>query len=176
MDVFNLLLQVLDDGRITDSQGRTVDFKNTILILTSNLGADALLEGIQPDGTISEAAKQQTDALLHQRFRPEFLNRLDEIILYKPLTKNEIGGIVDLLIANLQKRLAEQQIKVTLTDAAKDAVIEQGYDPNFGARPLKRLIQRKIETLLAKKLLSAPLPQGSTVTVDYRDGAFTCST
>ena len=175
-DVFNLLLQVLDDGRITDSQGRTVDFKNTILILTSNLGADALLEGIQPDGTISEAAKQQTDALLHQRFRPEFLNRLDEIILYKPLTKREIGGIVDLLIANLQKRLAEQQIKVTLTDAAKDAVIEQGYDPNFGARPLKRLIQRKVETLLAKKLLSAPLPQGSTVTVDYRDGAFTCDT
>ena len=175
-DVFNLLLQVLDDGRITDSQGRTVDFKNTILILTSNLGADALLEGIQPDGTISEAAKKQTDALLHQRFRPEFLNRLDEIILYKPLTKNEIGGIVDLLIANLQKRLAEQQIKVTLTAAAKDAVIEQGYDPNFGARPLKRLIQRKIETLLAKKLLSSPLPQGSTVTVDYRDGAFTCNT
>ncbi len=175
-DVFNLLLQVLDDGRITDSQGRTVDFKNTILILTSNLGADALLEGIQPDGTISEAAKKQTDALLHQRFRPEFLNRLDEIILYKPLTKKEIGGIVDLLIANLQKRLAEQQIKVTLTDAAKDAVIEQGYDPNFGARPLKRLLQRKVETLLAKKLLSAPLPQGSTVTVDYRDGAFICDT
>ena len=173
-DVFNLLLQVLDDGRITDSQGRTVDFKNTILILTSNLGADALLEGIQPDGTISEAAKKQTDALLHQRFRPEFLNRLDEIILYKPLTKQEIGGIVDLLIANLQKRLAEQQLHVRLTDAAKNAVIEQGYDPNFGARPLKRLIQRKIETLLAKKLLAEPLPQGSTVTVDYQDGAFRC--
>ncbi|MCR4760719.1 MAG: ATP-dependent chaperone ClpB [Oscillospiraceae bacterium] len=173
-DVFNLLLQVLDDGRITDSQGRTVDFKNTILILTSNLGADALLEGIQSDGTISEEAKRKTDALLHQRFRPEFLNRLDEIILYKPLTKQEIGRIVDLLIANLQKRLAEQQIQVMLTDAAKDAVIEQGYDPNFGARPLKRLIQRKVETLLAKKLLSSPLPQGSTVTVDYRDGAFVC--
>ena len=173
-DVFNLLLQVLDDGRITDSQGRTVDFKNTILILTSNLGADALLEGIQPDGTISEAAKKQTDALLHQRFRPEFLNRLDEIILYKPLTKQEIGGIVDLLIANLQKRLAEQQLHVRLTDAAKNAVIEQGYDPNFGARPLKRLIQRKIETLLAKKLLAEPLPQGSTVTVDYQDGEFRC--
>jgi ATP-dependent Clp protease ATP-binding subunit ClpB len=173
-DVFNLLLQVLDDGRITDSQGRTVDFKNTILIMTSNIGADALLEGIQPDGTISDAAKKQTDALLHQRFRPEFLNRLDEIILYKPLTKQEIGGIVDLLIANLQKRLAEQQIRVELTPAAKDAVIEQGYDPNFGARPLKRLIQRKIETLLAKKLLAEPLPQGSTVTVDYSGGAFTC--
>ena len=173
-DVFNLLLQVLDDGRITDSQGRTVDFKNTILILTSNLGADALLEGIQPDGTISEQAKKQTDALLHQRFRPEFLNRLDEIILYKPLTKQEIGGIVDLLIVNLQKRLAAQQIHVKLTDAAKDAVIEQGYDPNFGARPLKRLMQRKIETLLAKKLLAEPLPQGSTVTVDFRNGAFIC--
>ena len=173
-DVFNILLQILDDGRITDSQGRTVDFKNTILILTSNLGADALLEGIQPDGTISEAAKKQTDALLHQRFRPEFLNRLDEIILYKPLTKQEIGGIVDLLIANLQKRLAEQQLHVRLTDAAKNAVIEQGYDPNFGARPLKRLIQRKIETLLAKKLLAEPLPQGSTVTVDYQDGEFRC--
>lgn len=173
-DVFNLLLQVLDDGRITDSQGRTVDFKNTILILTSNLGADALLEGIQPDGTISEQAKKQTDALLHQRFRPEFLNRLDEIILYKPLTKQEIGGIVDLLIVNLQKRLAAQQIHVKLTDAAKDAVIEQGYDPNFGARPLKRLMQRKIETLLAKKLLAEPLTQGSTVTVDFRNGAFIC--
>ena len=173
-DVFNLLLQVLDDGRITDSQGRTVDFKNTILILTSNLGADALLEGIQPDGTVSEQAKKQTDALLHQRFRPEFLNRLDEIILYKPLTKQEIGGIVDLLIVNLQKRLAAQQIHVKLTDAAKDAVIEQGYDPNFGARPLKRLMQRKIETLLAKKLLAEPLTQGSTVTVDFRNGAFIC--
>ena len=173
-DVFNLLLQVLDDGRITDSQGRTVDFKNTILIMTSNIGADALLEGIQPDGTISETAKKQTDALLHQRFRPEFLNRLDEIILYKPLTKQEIGGIVDLLIANLQKRLAEQQIRVELTAAAKHAVIEQGYDPNFGARPLKRLIQRKVETLLAKKLLAEPVAQGSTVTVDYRDGTFIC--
>lgn len=174
-DVFNLLLQVLDDGRITDSQGRTVDFKNTILILTSNLGADALLEGIQPDGTISEKAKKQTDALLHQRFRPEFLNRLDEIILYKPLTKQEIGGIVDLLIVNLQKRLAAQQINVKLTDAAKDAVIEQGYDPNFGARPLKRLMQRKIETLLAKKLLAEPMKQGSTMTVDFRNGAFICA-
>ena len=173
-DVFNLLLQVLDDGRITDSQGRTVDFKNTILILTSNLGADALLAGIQPDGTISEAAKQKTDALLRQRFRPEFLNRLDEIILYKPLTKQEIGGIVDLLIVNLQKRLAAQQIQVELTDAAKNAVIEQGYDPNFGARPLKRLMQRKIETLLARKLLAAPIAQGSTVQIDFRNGAFTC--
>ena len=154
----------------------STEFFAAVQMLSKEKGVpeDALLEGIQPDGTISEAAKKQTDALLHQRFRPEFLNRLDEIILYKPLTKQEIGGIVDLLIAGLQKRLAEQQITVRLTDAAKDAVIEQGYDPNFGARPLKRLIQRKIETLLAKKLLSSPLPQGSTVTVDFRDGAFVC--
>ncbi|MBQ8922104.1 MAG: ATP-dependent chaperone ClpB [Oscillospiraceae bacterium] len=174
-EVFNLLLQVLDDGRITDSQGRTVDFKNTILILTSNLGADALLEGIQPDGTISDAAKAETDRLLHQRFRPEFLNRLDEIICYKPLTKTEIRSIVDLLIANLQKRVADQQLTITLTDAAKDAVVEQGYDPNFGARPLKRLIQRKIETSLAKLLLEKPVQPDSTVTVDYQDNRFTCS-
>ena len=174
-DVFNLLLQVLDDGRITDSQGRTVDFKNTILILTSNLGADALLEGIQPDGTISDSAKAETDRLLHQRFRPEFLNRLDEIICYKPLTKNEIKKIVDLLIANLQKRLSDQQLSITLTDAAKDAIVEQGYDPNFGARPLKRLIQRKIETALAKMLLANPVAPGSTVTVDYQNNEFTCN-
>ncbi len=174
-DVFNLLLQVLDDGRITDSQGRTVDFKNTILILTSNLGADALLDGIQSDGTISEDAKKSVDTLLHRQFRPEFLNRLDEIVLYKPLTKPEITRIVDLLIANLQKRLAEQQVTVKLTDAAKDAIVEQGYDPSFGARPLKRLIQRKIETALAKTLLAQALPQGSSVTVDYESGSFTCS-
>ncbi len=173
-DVFNLLLQVLDDGRITDSQGRTVDFKNTILILTSNLGADYLLDGIQPDGTISEEAQNQTQTLLRQRFRPEFLNRLDEIICYKPLTKTEIGKIVDLLIGNLQKRLAEQQIKITLTDRAKEAVIEQGYDPSFGARPLKRLIQRKIETMLAKMLLTSPLPVGTTLSVDYQNDAFCC--
>ena len=173
-DVFNLLLQVLDDGRITDSQGRTVDFKNTILILTSNLGADALLEGIQPDGTISDEARRTTDQLLRQRFRPEFLNRLDEIICYKPLTKPEIAKIVDLLTENLQKRLADRQLHITLTDAAKNAVIEQGYDPSFGARPLKRLMQRKIETLLARRLLSEPAAPGSTVTVDYRNGEFVC--
>ena len=174
-DVFNLLLQVLDDGRITDSQGRTVDFKNTILILTSNLGADALLAGIQPDGTISETARAQTDTLLRQRFRPEFLNRLDEIICYKPLTKAEIRQIVDLLTANLQKRLADQQLNITLTDAAKDAVIEQGFDPSFGARPLKRLMQRKVETLVAKRMLSEPIPAGSLITVDYNGSDFICS-
>ncbi|MCQ2416823.1 MAG: ATP-dependent chaperone ClpB [Oscillospiraceae bacterium] len=174
-DVFNLLLQVLDDGRITDSQGRTVDFKNTILIMTSNLGADALLEGIQPDGSISQEAQQQTNALLRQRFRPEFLNRLDEIILYKPLSKSEIGSIVDLLIGNLQKRLEEQQIRVTLTAEAKAEIIEQGYDPNYGARPLKRLIQRKIETIIAKKILSEPIAANSTLEIDFHDGSFVCS-
>ncbi len=174
-DVFNLLLQVLDDGRITDSQGRTVDFKNTILILTSNLGADALLAGIQPDGTISDEARAQTDALLRQRFRPEFLNRLDEIICYKPLTKAEIGKIVDLLTEHLQKRLEDQQLHMTLTDAAKTAVIEQGYDPSFGARPLKRLMQRKIETLVAKRMLSEPIPAGGTISVDYNGSEFVCS-
>ena len=172
-DVFNLLLQVLDDGRITDSQGRTVDFKNTILILTSNLGADALLEGIQADGNISETARKTVDRMLHQKFRPEFLNRLDEIICYKPLTKNEIGKIVDLLTANLQKRLAEQQVNVVLTDAAKDAIIEEGYDPNFGARPLKRLMQRKIETALARLLLGTPVPQGAVITVDHDESGYT---
>ncbi len=173
-DVFNLLLQVLDDGRITDSQGRTVDFKNTILILTSNLGADFLLDGIQSDGSISEEAVEQTHALLRKRFRPEFLNRLDEIICYKPLTKQEIGKIVDLMVRNLQKRLDEQHIQVILTNAAKDAVIEEGYDPSFGARPLKRLIQRRIETMLAKLLLSRPLAAGTTVQIDYVNGTFLC--
>lgn len=173
-DVFNLLLQVLDDGRITDSQGRTIDFKNTILILTSNLGADYLLEGIQPDGTLSEASKDQTQSLLRQRFRPEFLNRLDEIICYKPLSKAEIGQIVELLIANLKKRLADQHLSVRLTDVAKDAVIEQGYDPCFGARPLKRLIQRKIETLLARLLLTETLPANTEIVIDYRNEAFCC--
>ncbi len=174
-DVFNLLLQVLDDGRITDSQGRTVDFKNTILILTSNLGADALLEGIQADGNLSDDARQIVDRMLHQKFRPEFLNRLDEIICYKPLTKQEIGRIVDLLTANLQKRLEEKQLHVELTAAAKNAVIEEGYDPNFGARPLKRLMQRKVETAIARLLLSQPAEQGSTITVDHVDDQFICN-
>ncbi len=173
-DVFNLLLQVLDDGRITDSQGRTVDFKNTILIMTSNLGADVILEGITPQGTISDEARAKTDALLRKRFRPEFLNRLDEIICYKPLTKKEIGGIVGLLIDKLQKRLSDRQLKVTLTDRALDTVTERGYDPNFGARPLKRFIQRDIETLIARTLLAEPVPAGSTLRVDFDGGAFRC--
>ncbi|MCD8077076.1 MAG: AAA family ATPase, partial [Lachnospiraceae bacterium] len=167
-DVFNILLQVLDDGRITDSQGRTVDFKNTIIILTSNLGSQYLLEGIQPDGTISQEALDQVDLLLKQQFRPEFLNRLDEIICYKPLRQEEIRQIVDLQIKDLQRRLDNKQLKVQVTDEAKDAIIEKSYDPNFGARPIKRYIQGKVETLLARKIIAGDVSEGDTLTVDAR--------
>ena len=169
-DVFNILLQVLDDGRITDSQGRTVDFKNTIIILTSNLGSNCILEGIQPDGQISEDAKEQVHAMLRQQFRPEFLNRLDEIVFYKPLTRTEIDRIVDLLIADLQKRLEEKQLAVKLTPSAKKFIVDQGYDPVYGARPLKRLIQSKVETLIAKSIISNDLKPKTTLTIDYEDG------
>ena len=166
-DVFNVLLQVLDDGRITDSQGRTVDFKNTILILTSNLGSEFLLEGITPDGEISADAKAQVDRLLKSSFRPEFLNRLDEIIYYKPLTKANIYGIVDLLLKDLKKRLEVKQLTLTVTDAAKDYMIDTAFDPLYGARPLKRFIQSRIETLVARTIIAEnPLP-GATLTVDY---------
>ncbi|HEX3039147.1 MAG TPA: ATP-dependent chaperone ClpB [Caproiciproducens sp.] len=166
-DVFNILLQVLDDGRITDSQGRTVDFKNTIIILTSNLGSGAILEGIGQDGQISEAAKNEVHTMLRQQFRPEFLNRLDEIVFYKPLTRAEISKIIDLLIADLQKRLEEKQLSVKLTPAAKDFIVDQGYDPVYGARPLKRFIQSKVETLIAKRIITADLKPRSILTVDY---------
>lgn len=156
-DVFNILLQVLDDGRITDSQGRTVDFKNTIIILTSNLGSSYILEGINSDGSISEEAKNQVNTLLKQQFRPEFLNRLDEIVFYRPLTRDEIYKIIDLLIADLQRRLQEKQLQVELTDAAKDFIVSSGYDPVYGARPLKRFIQSHLETLIAKKIISGGL-------------------
>ncbi len=169
-DVFNILLQVLDDGRITDSQGRTVDFKNTIIILTSNLGSNYILEGIQPDGQISEEAKAQVSAMLKQQFRPEFLNRLDEIVFYKPLSHTEIDKIVDLLIADLQKRLEEKQLTVTLTKAAKDYVVDQGYDPVYGARPLKRFIQSKVETLIAKTIITTDLKPKAALLIDY-DGS-----
>ncbi len=169
-DVFNILLQVLDDGRITDSQGRTVDFKNTIIILTSNLGSQNLLEGIGEDGEISETAKAQVEALLHRSFRPEFLNRLDEIVYYKPLRREEISNIVRLMLTELDRRLEDRRIDVTVTDAAMEQVIEQGFDPSFGARPLKRFIQRNIETLIAHKILSGEIQPDSTVTVDYQDG------
>ena len=169
-DVFNILLQVLDDGRITDSQGRTVDFKNTVLILTSNLGSQELLGGINADGEISEDAKERVMALLHRSFRPEFLNRLDEIVFYKPLTKENITRIIDLQIAKLNDRLADQQITCVLTDAAKTFIVDEAYDPEFGARPLRRYVQHTVETMLSKKLLEGAVTTGSTVTVDCVDG------
>ena len=166
-DVFNILLQVLDDGRITDSQGRTVDFKNTIIILTSNLGSPYILEGITPEGEISQEARDKVDALLKQQFRPEFLNRLDNIIYYKPLMKTEIYKIVDLMLAELGKRLEDKRLSIEVTDAAKEAIVNQGYDQNFGARPLKRFIQRRIETLIAKKIIADELEPDSILQVDY---------
>ena len=171
-DVFNVLLQVLDDGRITDSQGRIVDFKNTIIILTSNLGSEYLLSGIQGDGTIEENAKRQVEALLRRSFRPEFLNRLDEIVFYKPLTKENVTKIIDLQIDKLNRRLAEQQIRCVLTDAAKQAVVDAAYDPQFGARPLRRYVQHTVETMLSKKLLRGELLPGHTATVDFVNNEF----
>ena len=169
-DVFNVLLQVLDDGRITDSQGRTVDFKNTIIILTSNLGSSYILEGIESGGQISEEARKQVDQLLKQQFRPEFLNRLDEIVFYKPLTKEEIYQIVDLMIAGLQKRLEEKQLSIKLTPAAKEYLVEEGYDPVYGARPLKRFLQSKVETLVAKLIIASDLKPRTLLAVDCQDG------
>ncbi len=165
-DVFNILLQVLDDGRITDSQGRTVDFKNTIIILTSNLGSDYILEGIQENGEISEEAKQKVSELLKRSFRPEFLNRLDEIVFYKPLMKNEISKILELLIKDLEKRLDDKHIKLELTQPAKDYLIDNGYDEVYGARPLKRFVQKKLETLIAKKILTQEILPNSKVVID----------
>ena len=169
-DVFNVLLQVLDDGRITDSQGRTVDFKNTILILTSNLGSEFLLGGINADGSIDEGAKAQVEALLRRSFRPEFLNRLDEIVFYKPLTKENVTKIIDLQIVKLNQRLENQQIRVELTEAAKSAIVDASYDPQYGARPLRRYVQHTVETMLSKKLLRGDVIPGQTVTVDAVDG------
>ncbi|MBO6153050.1 MAG: ATP-dependent chaperone ClpB [Clostridia bacterium] len=166
-DVFNVLLQVLDDGRITDSQGRTVDFKNTIIILTSNLGSDIILEGITDNGEISEEARGMVDQLLKRSFRPEFLNRLDEIIYYKPLTKANIYGIVDLLVKDLRKRMEARQLDLTLTDAAKDYMIDTAFDPQYGARPLKRFIQSNIETLVARKIIAEDPVPGTVITIDY---------
>ena len=169
-DVFNVLLQVLDDGRITDSQGRTVDFKNTILILTSNLGSEYILNGINADGTIEESAKEQVRALLRRTFRPEFLNRLDEIVFYKPLTKENVTKIIDLQIAKLNSRLADQQIRCELTPAAKAAIVDAAYDPQYGARPLRRYVQHTVETMLSKRLLRGDITPGQTVTVDAENG------
>ena len=172
-EVFNVLLQVLDDGRITDSQGRTVDFKNTIIILTSNLGSPYILEGIEPDGTISQQARDHVSELLRQSFRPEFLNRLDEIVFYKPLTRGEIGGIVELLLGDLKQRLAAKQLSLVVTDAAKQLIADGGYDPVYGARPLKRFIQSKVETAIARAILQNDPAPGTRLTVDVTDGALT---
>ena len=175
-DVFNVLLQVLDDGRITDSQGRTVDFKNTILIMTSNIGSPYLLDGIDEKGEIKPEAQEQVMNDLRGHFRPEFLNRLDEIILFKPLTKDNIGGIVDLMVKELSNRLADQELSLELTDAARTQVIENGYDPVYGARPLKRYLQNYVETLAAKKILSGDVHAGDTLVLDVKDGEFVINT
>ena len=173
-DVFNILLQILDDGRITDSQGRTVDFKNTIIILTSNLGSQYLLEGIRPDGSISPEAQSEVMRELKGAFRPEFLNRLDEVIMFKPLTRENLGGIIDIMVEGLKKRLADKTLSLELTDAAKDLIIERGYDPLYGARPLRRCLQSGAETLIAKKLLSGDLGSGSTLVLDAENGELVC--
>ncbi|MFV0400210.1 MAG: ATP-dependent chaperone ClpB [Oscillospiraceae bacterium] len=172
-DVFNILLQVLDDGRITDSQGRTVDFKNTIIILTSNLGSSFLLEGIDGEGQVSEEARDAVMDILKTSFRPEFLNRLDEIVFFHPLSKSDIRVIIDLLLEDLDKRLADRQLRIRLTDSAKDYVIENGYDPVYGARPLKRFLQSRVETLIARKLIAENVKPQTTLVVDYKDDALT---
>ena len=171
-DVFNVLLQVLDDGRITDSQGRTVDFKNTILIMTSNIGSAHLLDGIDENGNISKDAEEAVMNELRAGFRPEFLNRLDEIILFKPLTKDNIGSIVDLMVKELNDRLADQELSLELTDAAKKDVIDNGYDPVYGARPLKRYLQKYVETLTARKILSGEVHTGDTLVLDVENGEY----
>ena len=168
--VFNVLLQVLDDGRITDSQGRTVDFKNTIIILTSNIGSTYLLEGVDDEGNISEEAREQTMADLRGSFRPEFLNRLDEMILFKPLTKENISGIITLLMEELNERVREKEIHVELTEEAMTFIAREAYEPAFGARPLKRYLQKNVETLLARKILGDEVSLGEAVIIDVIDG------
>ncbi|HCA22291.1 MAG TPA: type VI secretion system ATPase TssH, partial [Lachnospiraceae bacterium] len=169
-DVFNVMLQILDDGRITDSKGKTVDFKNTILIMTSNIGSEFLLEGIDEDGSIKKEAEEQVEGLLKMHFRPEFLNRLDEIIMFKPLTKDNIKNIIDLLVKDLNKRVEDKEISIELTDKAKELIIEGGYDPVYGARPLKRYLQKNVETLVARKILSGSVSIGQKLTIDAEDG------
>ena len=172
-DVFNILLQVLDDGRITDSQGRTVDFKNTVIILTSNLGSQFLLDGIGADGEICQEARDQVNELLKRSFRPEFLNRLDEIVFYKPLTRENVTHIIDLMVTDLNRRLEDKQLTVELTPAAKDHIIEAAYDPIYGARPLRRYLQHTVETLISRKIVSDQVEPGSRITVECRDGELT---
>jgi ATP-dependent Clp protease ATP-binding subunit ClpB len=175
-DVFNVLLQILDDGRVTDSQGRTVDFKNTVIILTSNIGSQHLLEGISKSGEISEGARNSVMRDLRGHFRPEFLNRIDEIVLFKPLSLNEITSIVDLLLADVTKRLAERGIAITVSAEAKKHIAQAGYDPVYGARPLKRYIQRELETRVGRALIADELHIGSAVLVGVKDGALTVET
>ena len=173
-DVFNILLQVLDDGRITDSQGRTVDFKNTIIILTSNLGSQYLLDGIDENGNISEEAREGVMNELRRSFRPEFLNRLDETIFFRPLTKDNLKGIIDIMLDSLKKRLADKSLGLEVTDAAKELIIDRGFDPVYGARPLRRYLQSSLETLVARKILSGDLDADSTITVDVDNGELVC--
>ncbi|MBQ3391726.1 MAG: AAA family ATPase, partial [Clostridia bacterium] len=172
-DVFNVLLQVLDDGRITDSQGRTVDFKNTILILTSNLGSPILLDGIDAAGEITPDARREVEALLRRSFRPEFLNRLDEIVFYKPLTHDDIAKILDLLMQELGGRLAQRQLTCSLTEAAREQILREGYDPIYGARPLRRYLQQNVETLIGRRIVEGNLHAGDALTVDAVDGHLT---
>jgi len=173
-DVFNILLQILDDGRVTDSQGRTVDFKNTIIILTSNLGSQYLLDGIQPDGNISEQARSAVTAELKRSFRPEFLNRLDDIITFRPLTRDNLNGIIDILFASLRSRLADRSLKLNVTDSARELIIERGYDPHYGARPLKRYIQSSVETLIARTIIAGELSADTVITIDTENGELVC--
>ena len=172
-DVFNILLQVLDDGRITDSKGKTVDFKNTVIILTSNLGSSYLLEGIDENGNITEEARSAIDALLKQSFRPEFLNRLDETILFKPLQKGDISRIIELSVADINKRLKDREIALEMTPAAVTYCVDNGYDPQFGARPLKRFIQKHVETIAAKAILEGRIAEGDTILIDLQGGILT---
>jgi ATP-dependent Clp protease ATP-binding subunit ClpB len=175
-DVFNVLLQILDDGRVTDAQGRTVDFKNTVIILTSNIGSPHLLEGVTKDGRILDSARDAVLAEMRSHFRPEFLNRIDDVVLFKPLTKSDVAKIVELLLADVRKRLADRRISIDVAPAAVKLVGDQGYDPVFGARPLKRFLQRELETRIARALVSGEVRDGATVSVDVHEGQLTVRT
>ena len=175
-DVFNILLQILDDGRITDSQGRTVDFKNTIIILTSNLGSQYLLEGIDSNGNITPETQEAVLAELRRTFRPEFLNRLDETILFHPLTRENLDSIIDIMVTSLRERLADRSLSLEITPEAKELIIDRGFDPLYGARPLRRYLQSSVETLIAKTILSGDMPAGTILMIDVRDGELVCET
>jgi ATP-dependent Clp protease ATP-binding subunit ClpB len=172
-DVFNALLQILDDGRLTDAQGRTVDFRNSVIIMTSNIGSDYLMEGVTPDGEIKPDARDRVMGELRRHFRPEFLNRVDDIVLFKPLTESEIERIVELMLDDLRSRLADRRISLDVTASARRFIAEQGFDPVFGARPLRRFIAHEVETRIARALLGGDIQDGATITVDVRDGEFT---